>query len=314
MGLSRPYEPIHDLESIGPHATAGGRLEVDVRFVIFDRHFERLSATKPLHEIYFLESGVVTFQVADQSVTARPGDLVTSKAIEAYAVNGCGRTAPKGLLLRFSPSFLSGQTPNEETALYFTAFTDHRRRLPYVIGSEAQISSQVSELMRQLHAELPATSGLRQLAANTYLRMILLLIARSYETGCRSNGNASYKAREFARLRPVFSFVDQFYQQQITVDQAALVLGLSRSHFMRCFRAVSGEPFVSWLNRYRIGKAKVLLASTEKTILEISEEVGFSDQSHFGQLFRRLIHMTPRQYRESKAGDRLSVKRSIAAR
>jgi AraC-like DNA-binding protein len=54
-----------------------------------------------------------------------------------------------------------------------------------------------------------------------------------------------------------------------------------------------------YLNHFRIAKAQALLATTDKSISEIGEEVGFCDQSYFGLVFRRLVHLTPRDYRKS---------------
>jgi AraC-like DNA-binding protein len=51
-----------------------------------------------------------------------------------------------------------------------------------------------------------------------------------------------------------------------------------------------------------IAKAQQLLASTDKSILDISQETGFCDQSYFGLVFRQLVHMTPLQYRKTFRG------------
>ncbi len=66
---------------------------------------------------------------------------------------------------------------------------------------------------------------------------------------------------------------------------------------MRFFKRATQQSFVSYLNQYRVARAQTLLASTNLSIAQISEEVGFYDQSHFGMVFRKLVHTTPRQYR-----------------
>jgi len=72
---------------------------------------------------------------------------------------------------------------------------------------------------------------------------------------------------------------------------------MSKSNFMRFFRQVTGQPFEAYLNRYRIAKAEVLLTTTDKTIAEISHEVGFCGQSYFGLVFRGLRGVSPRDYK-----------------
>ena len=49
--------------------------------------------------------------------------------------------------------------------------------------------------------------------------------------------------------------------------------------------------------RYRASMSAQLLLDTDKSIAEICFEVGFNSQSHYGQMFRRFFHMSPREYR-----------------
>jgi two-component system response regulator YesN len=55
--------------------------------------------------------------------------------------------------------------------------------------------------------------------------------------------------------------------------------------------------FVSYLSQFRLAKAQVLMANTDKSLAEISHAVGFCSQSYFGQVFRKLLHTTPHHYR-----------------
>ena len=53
----------------------------------------------------------------------------------------------------------------------------------------------------------------------------------------------------------------------------------------------------AFLLRYRSSMSAQMLLDTDKSIAEICFEVGFNSQSHYGQIFRRFFHMTPREYR-----------------
>jgi two-component system response regulator YesN len=62
-----------------------------------------------------------------------------------------------------------------------------------------------------------------------------------------------------------------------------------------------GQPFVVHLNHLRIARAQQLLVTTGKSVAEISQEVGFCHQSHFGVMFRKFVHITPTQYKRLHA-------------
>jgi hypothetical protein len=72
---------------------------------------------------------------------------------------------------------------------------------------------------------------------------------------------------------------------------------MSKSHFMRFFKNVTGQGFVTYRHHLRIVRAESLLATTDMSIAELCQQVGYCDQSYFGVVFRKLAHMTPRQYR-----------------
>jgi AraC-like DNA-binding protein len=59
---------------------------------------------------------------------------------------------------------------------------------------------------------------------------------------------------------------------------------------------VTGQPFIAHLNQFRIAKAQFLLAATDRSIADIGHEVGFCNQSYFGLVFRRVTHLSPREY------------------
>jgi two-component system response regulator YesN len=72
---------------------------------------------------------------------------------------------------------------------------------------------------------------------------------------------------------------------------------MSESHFMSLFKRVTGLSFVTYCNHFRIERAQALLTKSRQTMAEISQQVGFCDQSYFGTVFRRIVGMTPASYR-----------------
>jgi AraC-like DNA-binding protein len=105
------------------------------------------------------------------------------------------------------------------------------------------------------------------------------------------------REKTLQRMRALFDFVEDHYQEPITLARATAVVGMSKAHFMRSFKKVTGQSFDTYLNHFRIHKAQALLASSDKAIFTVSREVGFCDQSYFGLVFRRLVRVTPREYR-----------------
>lgn len=100
------------------------------------------------------------------------------------------------------------------------------------------------------------------------------------------------------QMRGLFEYIDRNYAEPIRLRDAARVAGTSQPNFVRLFKELTGQPFKAYLKQFRIAKAQELLSSTDKPIAEISQEVGFCDQSYFGSVFHRLVRLTPRQFRQ----------------
>ena len=101
-----------------------------------------------------------------------------------------------------------------------------------------------------------------------------------------------------ARLKKALGYIQSEYARPITVEEMANVCGCSASHFMRWFRSMTGERFVSYLNEYRLAEAAQRLRGSEEKILTIAQDVGFESLSNFNHQFKLRYNMTPREYRQ----------------
>jgi AraC-like DNA-binding protein len=86
----------------------------------------------------------------------------------------------------------------------------------------------------------------------------------------------------------------------LRVEQLAAQCGLSTFHFIRAFRALTGDTPHQYLRNRRIARAKELLVTTPLPVTEICDQVGFSSLGSFSSLFRRLTGETPGAYRATR--------------
>jgi len=100
-------------------------------------------------------------------------------------------------------------------------------------------------------------------------------------------------------VRQAMAYVHEHYAEPISRDDLAHHLGMSGDYLTLCFRKEVGMAPIAYLNRYRVNQAKVLLAESNKSVTEIAMEVGFSDSSYFGRVFRRQVGVTPDAYRRT---------------
>ncbi len=97
-------------------------------------------------------------------------------------------------------------------------------------------------------------------------------------------------------------FLDVFSAEmgnsELSVDDIAAKLGLGRSQFYRKIKALTNYSPVELVRKLRLGKAREMLMTTEKTISEISYDVGFSAPAYFTRVYRESFGETPSDLRE----------------
>ena len=99
------------------------------------------------------------------------------------------------------------------------------------------------------------------------------------------------------RLRLVTEFIADNYGRELSINELASVAGMSPFHFAREFKRTTGTTPHQYLIKFRIERAKALLAESKIPLVEVSFRSGFSHQSHFTRLFHRVTGTTPHSYR-----------------
>ena len=109
-----------------------------------------------------------------------------------------------------------------------------------------------------------------------------------------------FASKEIQKILPSLEYVNKSYAEDVSLEDASSLLGFDQSYFCRIFKSATGATFTEYLNFVRICKAEKLLTGTEKTILEISEAVGFSSLSYFNRVFKKIRFCSPGSYRQLK--------------
>ncbi len=99
------------------------------------------------------------------------------------------------------------------------------------------------------------------------------------------------------RIKLITKYIEQHYNEDISIKKMADICGISQSHFMKFFKEHIGTSFIDYLNDYRLITASRLLSS-DSSITQIAVLCGFNNISYFNRLFKKKYNMSPRQFKK----------------
>ena len=99
----------------------------------------------------------------------------------------------------------------------------------------------------------------------------------------------------------ITGFIENHYQEDISMQDAAAALRYSDAYFCKLFKQCFKVNFSSYLNEFRVQRAQQLLLDPRYNLREISTVCGYSDANYFTRVFKRLVGQTPSEYRLAAA-------------
>jgi len=153
--------------------------------------------------------------------------------------------------------------------------------------------NQVSRIMLQL----PYLDRLKRLML---FYEIMDIIGRS--NSFHYLASASYIRSRFetsnSRIRRIHSYLMKNYRNEVSLEEIAAIVHMAPASACRFFKAETGNTIFGYLNRIKIDFACRLLMNTEMGIVQVSDDCGYNNLSHFNKQFKKITGQTPTQFRQ----------------
>lgn len=169
-------------------------------------------------------------------------------------------------------------------------------RQPFFVikGNEKKEINQLSERIVLEEAE---NRYAKDLMVHTLMVELMIILSRAIRGEWEENLRVKNgKAKELVAIAK--QYMDENFDQGITVSEAASYVFLSQGYFTRAFRDDTGISPMNYLLKKRIEKACKLLQNNEIKVSAISLQSGFSSPQRFNVAFRKQMGMTPMEYRK----------------
>ncbi|MGA7156558.1 MAG: AraC family transcriptional regulator [Acidobacteriaceae bacterium] len=156
----------------------------------------------------------------------------------------------------------------------------------------------IQSLMLAMHADLEDGSPAGPLYGESLGLALGIYLVQRYSV--RGFTKHHYRgSMPTARLNRILEFIDQNLARNLRLWELARIAGMSPNYFCESFKASTGLPPYQYILRRRIDRAKQYLRDPKMTLTCAGAASGFSDQTHFTKVFRRIVGVTPMKFREN---------------
>lgn len=243
------------------------------------------------YELYYLHSGDRYYFIDDKTYHVTEGSLVF---IEPYAIHCSSNFEKSGYdrtVMYFKREFVESiLTASESSAADIYLSSGHRIHVLDIKSrtlTEAVIDSMQTAYSRGNGSEPYLRTALTQL-------LLMLTDGEQY----REIAPIEYANPTHKMICEITGYINNNFREDIKLEDISKRFYISTCYFSRTFKSMTGLSFTEYLSNVRIKEARSLLESTDASILHISETVGFAGNTHFGRVFKRIVGMSPMQYRK----------------
>lgn len=172
-----------------------------------------------------------------------------------------------------------------------------RGRKIELVGRVAFKDPAAARLLEILSYESSASDAPSRLFVEQAIDLLCTQIIRAHSSFGALSSEAPRRGLADWQVRKVTSFMREQLDKDVSLDDLAGLVSLSRFHFATAFRRATGRTPHDWLVGERIAKAQTLLSNPGLPVTEIALSVGYQTPSSFSAAFRKVTGTTPREYR-----------------
>jgi AraC family transcriptional regulator len=159
-----------------------------------------------------------------------------------------------------------------------------------------QFDPLIYQIGLSLQAELKSSGLGDRLFVDSLATALGIHLLRNYALSPQSIRNYPDGLPKY-RLQLAIDYIDTHLGEELSLDAIASAVGMSQSYFCRLFKQSIGLAPYQYVIQQRVGRAKLLLKQPARSISDIALECGFASQGHLNLHFKRLVGVTPREFR-----------------
>ncbi len=256
-------------------------------------------------EIWYLISGDVRYFVENQIYEVEPGDLIITNPNEIHKPTFKSNTIYERITLCFDPTFFS-QFSTESFDL-LSCFYDRKNGVGNKITLTAEEDVYIRELFSRIERARESDEASRDIQQSALVIELLILINKAVASSADEERRGSMSGL----VTEVINYIGENLKDDLSLEALEKRFFVSGAHLCRSFKAETGITLHKFIVKKRISYAKILL-SEGASVTHTMSASGFSDLSNFIRSFKRIVGITPSEYRRDPDIHALQAQHKVA--
>lgn len=241
------------------------------------------------YEIYLQLSGKRYVFWDNICYTMEPGDLMVFKPFDLHYAKSREVDYFERYVLNFQKEIFNGILSRDECEILLNKIDSCVIRL-----KAEQVRALKEDFVRV--DQYKGQNGF--LAKKILYSAVLQLVMHMIQ--CTDKSESVDRVKIAPQIVEALRYTDKHYRENLTLDEIAEMVHVSKYHFCRMFRAATGASYIKYLNTLRLTKVHSLLLETDESIDEIAKETGVSSAANLSRTFRNEYGKSPREFRKSR--------------
>lgn len=272
----------------------------DINFPIVIRAQEALQKGffRPSHwhehiEILFIAKGSIIVECNLNPIQAFDNDIIVVNSNELHKITGdMDNTIYYAII--FDTKFVLSNMLDACDVKYINPINQNDIIFNNKITGDAEMVS----LLKNIISEYENKNNYFELAIKSYIYWLLVLLLRQYTKADKSDRVCRYRASNLNKLNKLLVYIEENYEQSLTVKDLAHTFNTSCSSLQHLFKKSTGRTLLEYIISLRIYKAEQLLRTTDMSVTEIALSVGIEDVNYFSRLYKKHKGISPSSYRK----------------
>ena len=246
-------------------------------------------------ELVEVTYGKVRAQIGTEITEAESGDIFFIPPEMIFRLESPeGSANVRGVI--FDASIIEENMENFDTELLYMFYVQSRNRAT-VFKEGHPVHASLARLIEDATLEYSVKDVCYKLPVRAGIYLMVTELLRYYCGSKDEQDRIAY--HNVLRLRPVITYISENFKDKIYIESLADMISVSPDYFTKMFKDSIGKTPIEYINGLRVNYSMRLLASTEMSMAEIAEDIGFCNPNYFHKIFKQYMGVSPLQYRKS---------------